>query len=202
MLSPSSKNSYLHLQMFTIAEIEVHQSIAETKFSCDLSVCKGACCTFPGGRGAPLYDNEVQEIEKAFPIIKNYLPELHRMVISEYGLVDGDKGNYATQCVDGKACVFVYYDNDIAKCAFERAFYEKKLSWQKPLSCHLFPIRIGQTENNGKEIHFEYFSECVPALEKGKKENTALNRFVSTPLERAFGKEWVEQLNTKIETTV
>lgn len=188
--------------MFTIAEIEVHQSIVETKFACDLNACKGACCTFSGGRGAPLQDDEVQEIQKAFPIIKDYLPELHRTVINNFGLVDGGRENYATRCVDGKACVFVYYDNTIAKCAFERAYYEKKISWQKPLSCHLFPIRLGRTEQNGKEIHFEYFSECVPALDKGSKEHIALNDFVSAAIERAFGKEWIEQLNKRIETTV
>ncbi len=188
--------------MFTIAEIEVHQSIAETKFACDLIACKGACCTFPGGRGAPLQDDEVLEIQKAYPIIKEYLPDLHRTVINDFGLVDGGKGNYATQCVDGKACVFVYYETNIAKCSFERAYYEKKNSWQKPLSCHLFPIRIGRTENNGKEIHFEYFSECAPALNKGKNEDIALHQFVSTPLERAFGKDWTEQLNKRIETVV
>jgi hypothetical protein len=188
--------------MFTIAEIEVHQSIAETKFACDLNACKGACCTFPGGRGAPLQDDEVLEIEKAFPIIKSYLPELHTTVINTFGLIDGNKGNYATQCVDGKACVFVYYDNNIAKCAFESAFYKGEILWQKPLSCHLFPIRIGRTEQNGKEIHFEFFSECTPALNKGREENIALSQFVSIPLERVFGKEWTEQLNKRIEISV
>ncbi len=188
--------------MFTIDEIEIHQSVTETKFACDLNACKGACCTFPGGRGAPLQDDEVQEIQKAFPFIKKYLPELHRSVINQFGLVDGESGYYATQCIDGKACVFVYYDNDIAKCAFERGYYEKKISWQKPLSCHLFPIRMGRAEQNGKEIHFEFFGECTPALNKGKTENIALNHFVSTPLERAFGKEWTEQLNKRIETAL
>ncbi len=188
--------------MFTIAEIEIHQSVAETKFACDLHACKGACCTFPGGRGAPLFDNEVEEIQKAFPLIKEYLPDLHRSTIDRFGLVDGEPGYYATQCVDGKACVFVYYENDIAKCAFERGYYDKKSTWQKPLSCHLFPIRIGRTELNGKEIHFEFFSECTPALNKGTTENIALHHFVSSPLERAFGKEWTDQLNKKIETVV
>lgn len=202
MLSPSSKYSYLHSQMFTIAEIEVHQSVAETKFACDLSACKGACCTFPGGRGAPLYDNEVKEIQNAFPIIKEYLPDLHLTTIDRFGLVDGDAGYYATQCVDGKACVFVYYDNDIAKCAFERGYYDKKITWQKPLSCHLFPIRIARTEQDGKEIHFEFFRECSPALIKGESENSSLHHFVSAPLERAFGKEWTDQLHKKIETVV
>lgn len=172
------------------------RSVATTKFACDLTACKGACCTFPGGRGAPLNDEEVQEIERAFPMIKEYLPNEHRAVIEREGLVDGTKGNYATQCVEGKACVFVYYDGDIAKCSFERAFYEKKISWQKPISCHLFPVRI---RNNATEIHYEYFSECEPALSKGMEENIDLHHFVSAPLARSFGKDWVGQLNNAIE---
>ncbi|MFA6455891.1 MAG: DUF3109 family protein, partial [Bacteroidota bacterium] len=132
------------------------ESIAETKFACDLNACKGACCTFPGGRGAPLTDEEVKTITEVFPVIEEYLPVEHRIAIGRYGMVDGGPGNYATQCVDGKACVFVYFDGDIAKCVFERAFYEKKITWQKPISCHLFPVRI---RKDGTEIHYEYFSE-------------------------------------------
>lgn len=184
--------------MFTIGEIFVDSSVVATKFACDLNACKGACCTFPGGRGAPLNDDEIPEIERAFPIIKEYLPNEHRSVIEREGLVDGIKGNYATQCVEGKACVFVYYDGDIAKCSFERAFYEKKIAWQKPISCHLFPLRI---RKDGSEIHYEYFGECEPALSKGKQENINLIHFVSASLERAFGKEWTDQLNNTIETT-
>ena len=183
--------------MFTIGEISVDDSVAEVKFSCDLDVCKGACCTFPGGRGAPLHDNEIGEIARAFTVIKEYLPAEHLDVIKRDGLIDGEPGNYATQCVEGKACVFVYYDGEIAKCAFERAFYEKKHDWQKPVSCHLFPIRM---RRDGKEIHYEYFSECLPALEKGKNGNIALHRFVSAPLERVFGKMWCQKLNETLNT--
>ena len=183
--------------MFIIDEISVDDSVAETKFACNLNVCKGACCTFPGGRGAPLLDSEIQNIEEAFPMIKEYLPPVHRAVIEQNGLVDGKQGNYATQCVDGKACVFVYYDGDIAKCAFERGYHEKKIAWQKPISCHLFPLRI---RNDGKEIHYEYFSECEPALEKGKNENISVHRFVSTPIQRALGTTWYQQLDETILT--
>jgi hypothetical protein len=181
--------------MVIIGEISVDNSVSETRFACDLNACKGACCTFPGGRGAPLNDNEVSEIAQAFPIMKDYLPAVHLETIEQEGLIDGEPGNYATQCVDGKACVFVYYDGDIAKCAFERAFYEKKTTWPKPISCHLFPIRI---RKEGKEIQYEYFSECVPALARGEKEDIPLHRFVSAPLERAFGMIWYQQLNETI----
>ena len=181
--------------MFIIDEIAVDDSVTETKFSCDLNVCKGACCTFPGGRGAPLLDDEVRAIEDVFPVIKEFLPQEHRKTIERYGLVDGTQGNFATQCVDGKACVFVYYDGDIAKCSFERGYYEKKTTWQKPISCHLFPLRI---RNDGKEIHYEYFSECEPALEKGKIENISVHRFVSTPIQRALGETWYRHLDETI----
>lgn len=181
--------------MFIIGEISVDPSVSGTKFACDLDSCKGACCTFQGGRGAPLSDEELQEIERAYPVVKEYLPAEHIAVIERNGLIDGKPGDYATQCVDGKACVFVYYDGSIAKCAIEKAFYEKKVVWQKPISCHLFPIRI---RKDGKEIHYEYFSECVPALNKGIRENIELHRFVAAPLERAFGVSWTKELNETI----
>ncbi|MCK9407656.1 MAG: DUF3109 family protein [Bacteroidetes bacterium] len=183
--------------MIIIGEISVDTSVSGTKFACDLNVCKGACCTFPGGRGAPLSDAEIIEVERAFPLIKQYLPAEHLAVIERFGLVDGSAGNFATPCVDGKACVFVYFDGDIAKCAFEKAFFEQKSQWQKPLSCHLFPIRV---RKDGKEIHYEYFSECEPALERGKSDNVALHQFVAAPLERAFGTQWNRQLNETINT--
>ncbi|MDD8017917.1 MAG: DUF3109 family protein [Bacteroidota bacterium] len=182
--------------MVVIDNIIVHESVAETKFACDLKVCKGACCTFPGGRGAPLLDEEVFEIEKAFPFIETLLPPEHLSAIENHGLVDGFAGNYATQCVDGKACVFVYYENDIAYCAFEKAFVEKKIQFRKPISCHLFPIRV---DRDGNGIHFEYFSECDPALENGKQQNISVHRFAKEPLERTFGKKWTEKLTHHID---
>jgi Fe-S-cluster containining protein len=183
--------------MYIIDEITVDDSISGTKFACDLNVCKGACCTFPGGRGAPLSDDEVGEIQRAFPMIRQFLPKEHLAVIEQDGLVDGSSGNFATQCVDGKACVFVYFDGEIAKCAFERGFAEQITSWQKPLSCHLFPVRI---RKDGTEIHYEYFSECEPALERGRNEDIDLYQFVAAPLERAFGTNWTQQLNETINT--
>lgn len=182
--------------MFVIGEISVHESVAGTKFACNLKACKGACCTFPGGRGAPLRDDEIAEIEKAFPFIESIIPPEHRAAIAAHGLVDGAPGNYATQCVNGKACVFVYYENNIAKCSFEKAFLEQRISWQKPLSCHLFPIRMTK---DGKGIYYEYFSECAPALEHGKSENIRLHHFVEEPLKRACGKEFTEKLNKVLD---
>ncbi len=184
--------------MFIIDEISIHESVADTKFACDLKVCKGACCTFAGGRGAPLMDEEVGFIEKYFSAVEEYLPDEHRETIRKHGMIDGSPGDYATQCVEGKACVFVYYEGEIAKCAFERGFTEKKIPWQKPISCHLFPIRYGRKAPNGPELRYEFFAECGPALDKGKKENVDLHQFVDAPLRRLFGTEWTKTLHDTI----
>ncbi len=183
--------------MFVIGEILVDASVAETKFACDLHACKGACCTFAGGRGAPLRDEEVAEIERLYPVVKSLLPHEHVRVVEQHGPIDGVKGNYATQCVEGKACVFVYYDDGVAKCSFERAYFEKKIPWRKPISCHLFPVRIGR---DGKEIHYEYFKECDPALKRGAKENIPVAAFSSDSLRRAFGDEWTDDLLNRMDT--
>ncbi len=141
-------------------------------------------------------DEEVQEIKNVFPVIKEMLPEEHRQTIEQHGLIDGFAGNFATQCIDGKACVFVYYDSGIAKCAIERAFFDGKVSFRKPISCHLFPIRISKEV---PEIHYEYFSECEPALEKGGRENIPVHEFAKEALIRAFGAEWNEKLKHEID---
>ncbi len=183
--------------MFIIDEIQVDSAIARTYFACDIVQCKGACCTMPGGRGAPLADAEVEEIYKAYPIAKKYLSEEHRAYIEQHGLVEGTQGSFATQCVDHKDCVFIFYENNIALCAFEKSFHEKEILWQKPLSCHLFPIRVHPA---GTEIHFEFIEECHSALTKGTAEQIPLHTFVQQPLERAFGPKWIQQLNNYIET--
>ena len=182
--------------MFVIGEITVDDSVSGTKFACDLARCKGACCTFPGGRGAPVTDEEARIMERLYPVVASMLPAEHRAVVEREGFVDGDPGDHATPCLNGRACVYVYYEGEIAKCAFEKAYRDGMTDWPKPLSCHLFPIRRGK---GGTEIHVESFSECAPALERGRTEDIPLHRFIAVPLERAFGAHFVETLRTTIE---
>lgn len=181
--------------MISIDDIIIHESVVSKKFACDLLACKGACCTFPGGRGAPLRDDEIEEVEKAYSVVESMLPAEHRDTIRRYGVIDKTAGGFATQCIDGKACVFVYYDSGIAKCSIEKAYFEGKLSFRKPVSCHLFPIRTNEEKN---EIHFEYFSECGPALENGEKRNIPVHEFTGEALVRVFGREWNMKLREKI----
>lgn len=174
--------------MFVIGEAVIDDAVREAAFSCDLGKCKGACCCIAGGRGAPLEDDEVLEIQKAFPLVKQYLSPANLRTIERKGFVDGSLGDFATSCVDDRECVFAYFDGDIAKCSFERAYLEGATDWRKPISCHLFPIRVRKF---GQEfLRYEEIDECAAARERGEKTQVKLSAFLQEPLTRKFGESW------------
>jgi hypothetical protein len=155
-----------------------------------------------GGRGAPLLDREIVELEAVLPHVRKYLSTEHLNVIEKEGIFEGSPGDRATTCFEGRACVFVMMDNGIAKCAIEHAYFRGEVQWQKPLSCHLFPIRIRRF--GGDILHFEEFSECEAALLKGKNENIPSYDFLRDSLIRAYGAQWYERFRDackKIERT-
>ena len=179
--------------MFSVRDITVGGSIADVKFACDLSRCKGACCTMPGPKGAPLTEDECQEIEKVFPVIRKYLNEDHLRTIDEHGLVERSGGEITTTCFDHRACVFVTYENGIARCSFEKAFFNGEIGWRKPLSCHLFPIRVDHGFDD--YLRYESIPECRPALERGQGENIDLSDFLKDALIRLYGEDWYAEFH-------
>ena len=174
--------------MFIIGEAVIDDIVGTALFCCDLKKCKGACCTLPGGRGAPLEDDEVVELQKAYPIARQYLSQRTVDAIEGQGIVEGSPGSYATTCIDNRDCVFVYYDADVAKCSLERAFEEGKTDWRKPISCHLFPIR---TRTFGKEfVRYEQIGECEAGRKLGEEQQVRLHNFLKEPLTRQYGETW------------
>jgi hypothetical protein len=165
----------------------IEEDVLTARFACDLGRCKGACCTLPGGRGAPLDDPEVAELRRAFPAVRKHLTERSLAVIAEHGMVEGIPGSYHTTCIDDKDCVFVVYEGGIARCAVEKAFMAGEIRWRKPLSCHLFPLRI---DRDGSRVRYERIGECLPAMDRGDEEGIALVDFLREPLERKFGAAW------------
>jgi Protein of unknown function (DUF3109) len=176
--------------MFEIKNALIDDAIPQIKFACNLSACKGSCCTLAGGTGAPLLDDEIEQIEHAFPIIKSSLPKEHLDAIAQFGLYEGEPGFYTTMCCNHQACVFVLYEDGIARCAFEKTFGEGRLKWKKPLSCHLFPIRVHRGVPD--RLRYKRIAECNFALNRGEIENIFLTNFLKEPLIRAFGSEWYE----------
>ncbi len=182
--------------MKLIDDILVDDRIATTHFECDLQKCKGACCTFPGEYGAPLLDEEVDKIKEVLPFAMDYLSDESKKYIQEHGLIQGTPGNYTTMCIDKRDCVFVYYEGDVALCSIEKAYRDKKINFKKPISCHLFPIRVGQFD--GKMLYYEEIPECASALIKGKENNTKIYESVKDAIIRAFGENWYNNYLQKI----
>ena len=177
--------------MFEIQQIMIDEDVSRIKFACNTSLCKGACCTLAGGTGAPLLDEERAQIDRAFPVVKHMLPQEHLDTIQQFGLYEGEPASYATMCFHNRACVFVFYEDGIARCAFEKAFLDGLLTWRKPLSCHLFPIRV--QHRSSKLLQYERIAECDPALERGENENIYLSTYLQESLVRAFGSSWYDE---------
>lgn len=177
--------------MYKIIDVLAEETISETYFECDLTKCKGACCTFPGQVGAPLKEKEIKIIEEILPIAMEYLPAKHVKLIKEKGFVQGSPSEYTTQTVEAKACCFVYFEGDIALCALEKAFRDGKTNFKKPISCHLFPIRIG--DFGGDYLYYDKFDVCKPALPNGKKRGIKIHESVKEALIREYGEEWYDE---------
>ena len=178
--------------------IAINNEIIENNFTCDLAKCKGACCTMESEFGAPITYEEIAIIEKHLSTIKKYLPKVHSDTIDKNGFWIEKFGETMTRSINNKECVFVTYEGDIAKCGIEKAYMDNKIDFIKPLSCHLFPIRISNF--GGPVLRYEKYNECKPALEKGKKTRIKVIDFCREALERAFGKEWFSK--TKDATNV
>jgi hypothetical protein len=180
--------------MIMIGEAIVEEAVATAQFACDVSVCKGACCTLPGGRGAPLATSEVAEIERALPAVLPYLPERHRREIALHGAVEFANGTHATRCVDERACVFVWYDGDIARCALEKAHEDGLTSWKKPISCWLFPVRVSAGPR--PTVRYEEIPECAAGRRRGRSEHVRLPDFVRGALVERFGERWYDEFRS------
>lgn len=180
--------------MFKVQNTILSEDIATAKFACNLPKCKGACCVV-GDAGAPVSSQEIPVLRKAYRLLKEELRPRAQEVVDKQGLVQGNnKKGYELACTDGEECVFVTYTDDgVAHCAIQEAFLEGRINWEKPLSCHLFPIRLRRIA--GMEYaNFEYVdSLCSAACERGEKENIYLSDFLKKPLVRRYGEEWYSE---------
>jgi hypothetical protein len=178
--------------MFLVGNAIIEDDVRDARFACDIELCRGACCCIEGGRGAPLTDDEVLEIQRAYPAVRDMLPADHRATLERDGLVEGRPGEFATTCVDGRACAFAVFDAGIARCSFERAYLDGRISWRKPLSCHLFPIRVRRIAHDA--LRYEQIPECIAGRARGKRESIRLTTFLREPLLRAYGDRWYAEL--------
>jgi hypothetical protein len=178
--------------MISLNHLLIDEDVFTSSFACDLAACKGACCTLPGGGGAPVRNDEVEAMHGALDAALAHLPDDRAAAIREHGFLEGPPGHQATRCVDDRDCVFVVYDGDVATCSFERAWHQGTSTFRKPLSCHLFPIRVA--DFGGPYLHYQQFEECAPGRARGERESVPLLNTVREALERAFGHECVDDM--------
>lgn len=188
--------------MIEIGNVLVSSEVIDTYFVCDLEACKGACC-IEGESGAPIAHNEIELIRDAFQDIQSYLPADHLEYISKNGVMYEDiDHDIVTQIIEGERCVFTCFEKDgSARCAFEKAWNEgHNRSFYKPISCHLFPIRVTELRNGKKALNYSrWYPICEPARLLGEKLGIRLYQFLKEPLERAFGEKWYVQMVEQAE---
>lgn len=164
------------------------------QFYCDLAVCKGECCV-EGDSGAPLEIEEVDELENEYPNYKPYMtPEGIEAVESQGFMVVDVDGDYTTPLIDGAECAYSFKENGITFCAIERAYREGKCSFLKPISCHLYPIRVKHFATGDYGLNIHRWNICKCAFDCGKREGVKLYKAMREPLVRRFGEEFYESL--------
>lgn len=180
--------------MIQIDDTIIALDIIEEKFLCDLSACRGECCV-EGESGAPLEDDEVKTLEEVLPIVWPDLSAEAQKVITKQGVAYRDcDGDMVTSIVNGKDCVFTYYDEKgICKCAIEKAYKEGKTDFYKPISCHLYPIRL-ERYREFTAVNYHRWRVCKAAVVLGEKQGLKIYQFLKEPLIRRFGEAWYDEL--------
>ena len=180
--------------MFLIQNTLVSLDVLEKEFCCDLDKCHGCCC-IEGDAGAPVTDEELQQIEKLLPDLLPEMTKEAREVVEKQGLAYKDQsGEQVLSIVNDKDCIFARTDhNGWCYCLIEKLFRAGKTEFLKPLSCHLYPVRLTKVgENTGVEYHRWDICHCARVL--GKKNHVPLYQFLKEPLIRRFGQEWYDEL--------
>lgn len=186
--------------MIVVENVVISDDIKEQFFVCNLEKCKGACCV-EGDLGAPLEKEELNKLEEIYENVKPYLSKQGVEAIEEQGKFIRDwEGDYSTPTIGGRECAYAIYDKKgILKCGIEKAYLEGKNDFKKPISCHLYPIRI-TTYEEYDALNYDRWSICSPACSFGKELNVPLYKFLKDALIRKYGKAWYKELLHQIET--
>lgn len=180
--------------MLQIQDTLVSLDLAERFFLCDLDSCLGQCC-IDGDAGAPITEEENRKLREILPVVKPYLLPSALREIEENGVsyVD-EEGDLVTQIVEGRNCVFTTYGpGGMCMCAIEKAYREGKTDFYKPISCHLYPVRLKEYDGfTAVNLHRWKICRCAEVL--GRAKGVRAYKFLKAPLIRRFGEEWYNEL--------
>ena len=187
--------------MKIIQNILVSDDLFSEHFCCNLNVCRGLCCV-DGDAGAPLEPGELPDLENNYPIFKKYMTPKGIKKVEEKGTFDFDmEGSFVSPLTDDEKCAFVFFEENIAKCAIEKAFLNGEIEFQKPISCHLYPIRV-KILPQYEALNYHRWHICHSACEKGKSLKLPLYNFLKEPLIRKYGELWYNELKNNASTPI
>lgn len=185
--------------MIQIDDKLISEDLFSEEFVCNLAKCKGICCV-EGDAGAPLDEDETKILDEIYPKIKSYLRPEGIQAIEEQGTYTLDfEGDLVTPLVNNAECAYVIFDEKgYTKCAIEKAYEDGVIDWQKPISCHLYPIRITEY-SNFSAINYHEWDICSDACTLGKELGVKVYQFLKKPLIRKYGEDFYQTLSEAAE---
>ncbi len=184
--------------MLIIQEVLIHDDVVKEHFLCQLDACKGACC-WEGDWGAPLEEDEIDILVDIQDKVKPYLSEEGLAVIQKDGVATWyeEPAEYGTSLLKNGACAYMNVDQmGMAHCGIEQAYNDKLIDFRKPISCHLYPIRVDAKPELGFEaMNYDRWDICSAACSNGKKAKLPVYRFAKDALIRKYGQEFYEELD-------
>ena len=185
--------------MIQIDDKLISEDLFSEEFVCNLAKCKGICCV-EGDAGAPLDEDETRILDEIYPKIKPYLRPEGIQAIEEQGTYTLDfEGDLVTPLVNNAECAYVIFDEKgYTKCAIEKAYEDGVIEWQKPISCHLYPIRITEY-SNFSAINYHEWDICSDACTLGKELGVKVYQFLKKPLIRKYGEDFYQTLSEAAE---
>jgi hypothetical protein len=180
--------------MFQLGKTIVSEDLIENDFVCNLSACKGACCV-AGDAGAPLEEEEMGVLKEIYPKVKPYLrPQGIEAIEAQGTSIVTDFGEHETPLVKGAECAYTIFDESgKAQCGIEKAYNDGVIDWKKPISCHLYPVRL-KAYSQFTAINYHKWEICEPACSLGASLQVPVYKFVKEALIRKFGAEWYTEL--------
>jgi hypothetical protein len=184
--------------MLIVQDILISEDVVKKQFLCQLDACKGACC-WEGDYGAPLEDAELDTLENIYEDVKPFLRPEGIQAIEEQGLFVYIKKEeeWSTPLINNRDCAFLTFEeNGIAKCGIEKAYEAGATDFRKPISCHLYPVRVSKNEKTGFEaLNYDEWDICSAACSAGKKAELPVYRFVKDAIVRQYGEDFFEELD-------
>ena len=184
--------------MQALIEIEgriVVTDILTERFCCDLAAVRGMCCV-EGNVGAPLEKEELAVLEREYERFSPYMTEEGRQAVAQQGffVIDGD-GDYTTPLIGDADCAYACRENGTTLCAIEKAWREGRTAFRKPVSCHLYPLRVTKFSDGSEGLHYHRWDICAPARRYGRKTGIRVYESLREPIIRKFGAEFYKELD-------